>query len=51
MRNADAHGHGPDRGCESRGDPRSMGFLDRYLSVWIVGAMAIGVGRGSSLPR
>ena len=50
MRNADAHDHGPDCGCESCGDPRSMDFLDRYLTVWIFAAMAIGVGLGFAAP-
>ena len=44
------HAHGPDCGCESCGDPRSMDFLDKYLTVWIVGAMAIGVGLGFLAP-
>ncbi|WP_336036015.1 ACR3 family arsenite efflux transporter [Halobacterium yunchengense] len=47
---ADAHEHGPDCGCESCGDPRSMGVLDRYLTVWILGAMAVGVALGSVAP-
>ena len=49
MSNA-VHDHGPDCGCESCGDPRSMDFLDKYLTVWIVGAMAIGVGLGFLAP-
>jgi len=49
MSNA-AHEHGPDCGCESCGDPRSMDFLDKYLTVWIFGAMAIGVGLGYVAP-
>ena len=49
MSNA-AHEHGPDCGCESCGDPRSMAFLDKYLTVWIFAAMAVGVGLGSSAP-
>jgi len=44
------HEHGPDCGCESCGDPRSMDFLDKYLTVWIFGAMAIGVGLGYVAP-
>ena len=44
------HDHGPDCDCESCGDPRSMDFLDRYLTVWIFGAMAIGVGLGFLAP-
>ncbi len=50
MSNAGDHEHGPDCSCESCGDPRSMSFLDRYLTVWIFGAMAIGVGLGSVAP-
>jgi len=50
MRNGDAHDHGPDCECESCGDPRSMDFLDKYLTVWIFGAMAIGVGLGFVAP-
>jgi ACR3 family arsenite transporter len=46
MSNVDAHDHGPNCECESCGDPRSMGFLDKYLTVWILGAMAVGVGLG-----
>ena len=49
MRNAE-HEHGPDCSCESCGDPRSMDFLDKYLTVWIFGAMAIGVGLGYVAP-
>ena len=44
------HEHGPDCGCESCGDPRSMDVLDKYLTVWIFGAMAIGVGLGYFAP-
>ena len=44
------HDHGPDCDCESCGDPRSMDFLDKYLTVWIFGAMAIGVGLGFVAP-
>jgi ACR3 family arsenite transporter len=47
---SNTHEHGPDCGCESCGDPRSMDFLDRYLTVWIVGAMAVGVGLGFLAP-
>ncbi|WP_247010535.1 ACR3 family arsenite efflux transporter [Halorientalis litorea] len=50
MSEADAHAHGPDCDCESCGDPRSMDFLDRYLTVWIVAAMAAGVGLGYVAP-
>ncbi|AXG07930.1 arsenical-resistance protein [Haloplanus rubicundus] len=45
-----AHEHGPNCGCESCGDPRSMDFLDKYLTVWIFGAMAVGVGLGYVAP-
>ena len=44
------HEHGPDCGCPDCGDPRSMDFLDKYLTVWIFGAMAIGVGLGFVAP-
>ncbi len=44
------HEHGPDCGCPDCGDPRSMGFLDKYLTVWIFAAMAIGVGLGYIAP-
>jgi len=44
------HRHGPNCGCESCGDPRSMDVLDKYLTVWIFGAMAIGVGLGFVAP-
>ncbi len=47
---SNAHEHGPDCGCESCGDPRSMDFLDKYLTVWIFGAMAVGVGLGYVAP-
>jgi ACR3 family arsenite transporter len=50
MSNVDAHEHGPNCGCEACGDPRSMDFLDKYLTVWIFGAMAIGVGLGYVAP-
>ncbi|MGZ0748429.1 ACR3 family arsenite efflux transporter [Haloparvum sp. AD34] len=50
MSNVDAHDHGPNCDCESCGDPRSMDFLDKYLTVWIFGAMAIGVGLGFIAP-
>ncbi|QPV62219.1 ACR3 family arsenite efflux transporter [Halosimplex litoreum] len=50
MSNAGAHDHGPDCDCESCGDPRSMDFLDKYLTVWIFGAMAVGVGLGYVAP-
>jgi ACR3 family arsenite transporter len=45
-----AHEHGPNCGCDACGDPRSMDFLDKYLTVWIFGAMAIGVGLGFLAP-
>ncbi|MFT4922477.1 MAG: ACR3 family arsenite transporter, partial [Haloarculaceae archaeon] len=47
---SNAHDHGPDCDCESCGDPRSMDFLDKYLTVWIFGAMALGVGLGFFAP-
>jgi len=50
MSDVEAHAHGPDCDCESCGDPRSMDFLDKYLTVWIFGAMAIGVGLGYAAP-
>jgi len=50
MSNVEAHDHGPNCDCESCGDPRSMDFLDKYLTVWIFGAMAIGVGLGFVAP-
>ncbi|MGQ4555012.1 ACR3 family arsenite efflux transporter [Halobellus sp. GM3] len=44
------HEHGPNCGCPDCGDPRSMAVLDKYLTVWIFGAMAIGVGLGFVAP-
>ena len=44
------HDHGPNCGCDACGDPRSMDFLDKYLTVWILGAMAVGVGLGVVAP-
>ncbi|WP_303842617.1 ACR3 family arsenite efflux transporter [Natronobeatus ordinarius] len=44
------HEHGPDCGCPDCGDPRSMDFLDKYLTVWIFAAMGIGVGLGYVAP-
>ena len=44
------HEHGRDCGCPDCGDPRSMDFLDKYLTVWIFAAMAIGVGLGYVAP-
>ena len=44
------HEHGPDCGCPDCGDPRSMSFLDRYLTVWILGAMVVGVTLGFAAP-
>ncbi|ELY65477.1 ACR3 family arsenite efflux transporter [Natrinema versiforme] len=49
MSNA-THEHGPDCGCESCGDPSSMDFLDKYLTVWIFAAMIVGVGLGQVAP-
>ena len=48
---SEIHEHGPNCGCEACGDPRSMDFLDKYLSVWILGAMAVGVGIGALAPE
>ncbi|MFC6753808.1 ACR3 family arsenite efflux transporter [Halorubrum tibetense] len=45
-----SHEHGPDCGCPDCGDPRSMDFLDKYLTVWIFLAMGIGVGLGYVAP-
>ena len=42
--------HGPNCDCPDCGDPRSMDLLDKYLTVWIFGAMAVGVGLGSVAP-
>ncbi|MFT4884099.1 MAG: ACR3 family arsenite transporter [Natronomonas sp.] len=50
MTTAEPHEHGPDCGCESCGDPRSMDLLDKYLTVWIFLAMAVGVGLGYVAP-
>ena len=50
MSDGEVHDHGPDCGCDACGDPRSMAFLDKYLTVWIFAAMAVGVGVGSILP-
>ena len=44
------HDHGPDCGCPDCGDPRSMDFLDKYLTVWIFLAMGAGVGLGYVAP-
>jgi len=44
------HEHGPNCGCPDCGDPRSMDFLDKYLTVWIFAAMGIGVGMGYVVP-
>ncbi|RQG98961.1 ACR3 family arsenite efflux transporter [Natrarchaeobius oligotrophus] len=44
------HEHGPDCGCPDCGDPRSMDFLDKYLTVWIFLAMGVGVGLGYVSP-
>ena len=45
-----AHEHGPACDCPDCGDPRSMDVLDKYLTVWILGAMAVGVGLGFLAP-
>jgi len=44
------HEHGVDCDCPDCGDPRSMSFLDKYLTVWIFGAMLAGVGLGFVAP-
>jgi ACR3 family arsenite transporter len=44
------HTHGPECGCPDCGNPRSMDLLDKYLTVWIVAAMAVGVGLGFLAP-
>ncbi len=44
------HDHGADCDCPDCGDPRSMDFLDKYLTVWIFLAMGIGVGLGYVAP-
>ena len=49
MSNVD-HDHGPNCDCPDCGDPRSMDFLDKYLTVWIFAAMAAGVGLGYVAP-
>ena len=50
MSNVVDHEHGPGCGCPDCGDPRSISFLDRYLTVWILGAMAFGVALGHLYP-
>jgi ACR3 family arsenite transporter len=44
------HEHGPACDCPDCGDPRSMDVLDKYLTVWIFAAMAVGVGLGYVAP-
>jgi ACR3 family arsenite transporter len=44
------HDHGPNCGCESCSDPRSMDVFDKYLTIWIFLAMGIGVGLGYIAP-
>jgi len=44
------HEHGDGCGCPDCGDPRSMDFLDKYLTVWIFLAMGVGVGLGYVAP-
>ncbi len=44
------HEHGPNCECPDCSEPRSMDFLDRYITVWIFLAMAGGVGLGSVAP-
>ncbi len=50
MSNIETHKHGPNCDCPDCGNPRSMDFLDKYLTVWIFGAMATGVGLGYVAP-
>ncbi|WP_435068904.1 ACR3 family arsenite efflux transporter [Haloplanus sp. C73] len=45
-----SNAHGPNCECRSCGDPRTMDLLDKYLTVWILGAMAVGVGLGYAVP-
>ncbi|MFB6196512.1 MAG: ACR3 family arsenite efflux transporter [Haloplanus sp.] len=47
---SNAHEHGPACGCPTCGDPASLSFLDKYLTVWIFGAMAVGVAIGQFFP-
>ncbi|MGM0398311.1 MAG: ACR3 family arsenite efflux transporter [Halobacteriota archaeon] len=42
--------HETDASCPECGDPRSMALLDKYLTVWIFAAMALGVGLGYVAP-
>jgi ACR3 family arsenite transporter len=39
-----------NRGTKPRGQRRSLPFLDRYLTLWIFIAMAVGIGLGYVLP-
>lgn len=34
----------------NKAPPVQLGFLDRYLTVWIFAAMALGIGLGSAVP-
>ena len=45
-----AHEHDANCDCPDCGNPESMDFLDKYLTVWIFGAMAAGVGLGVVAP-
>jgi len=38
------HEHGPNCDCPDCGDPARWTSWTNYLTVWIFGAMAIGVG-------
>lgn len=44
-----AHEHGANCDCPDC-NPQSMDFLDKYLTIWIFGAMAIGIGLGFIAP-
>lgn len=60
---ASAHSSDPDVELQARGDPeddphaskasafKSLGLLDRFLAVWILLAMAIGIILGNFVPN